>query len=97
MAKFKPGISGNPSGRPRGAKNVTPTDLRQRLSVFLDGTFDEITKAFNNLEGREKLQYWTKLLEFRLAKQKESEVNLNLERLTDDQVDQIVNALSQSE
>lgn len=51
MAKFKPGVSGNPSGRPslpedlKSVKLLTPLELRARIMRFLNMEAAEIAQA----------------------------------------------------
>jgi uncharacterized cysteine cluster protein YcgN (CxxCxxCC family) len=89
MGKFKKGESGNPKGRPVGTKNKATDEIRTRISSFIDDTFDDVVKSFRKLDDRDKLQYWTKLLEYKISKVKESELSLSMNNLTDEQVDDL--------
>lgn len=39
-AKFQPGVSGNPAGRPKGSKNRNSNQLKQRLLENVEGILD---------------------------------------------------------
>ena len=42
--RFKPGVSGNPHGRPRGAKNKKPEPSEERLKqIILDEAYRHVT------------------------------------------------------
>lgn len=42
---FQPGKSGNPSGRPRGAKDKTPRTFRRLARAFMEGHEADIAAA----------------------------------------------------
>ncbi len=68
MAKFKKGNSGNPNGRPKGAKNKTSTDLRELISNFLLENFETIQADFDELQPMERAKVFRDLLQYGLPK-----------------------------
>jgi hypothetical protein len=62
MARFKPGQSGNPTGRKKGAKNRTTEALRTAVQTFIENNFDSIQGNFDNLKPAEKLNFIASLL-----------------------------------
>ena len=43
------GVSGNPNGRPVGAKNKIPSDLKEKMSSFLVGNFDDFVSDMKSV------------------------------------------------
>lgn len=93
MAKFKQGESGNIAGRPPGAKNKVNAELRQRVSNFLDGNFEEITKAYKKLNPKDKMKFFTDLMPYVLPKLQNTSVEMNFEQLSETQLDAIIEKL----
>lgn len=64
MSRFKAGQSGNPSGRPRGAKNKGPR--KKELIALLDKIVDDLNENFKDLTIYQKIKIlssFTKLYE----------------------------------
>ena len=60
--KFQPGQSGNPAGRPRGAKSRTTAQLRNLLQNFIEDNWESIQTEFDILDGKDKLNFLERLL-----------------------------------
>jgi hypothetical protein len=74
--KFKKGQSGNPKGRPKGAKDKATADLRERVGQLLDDEFDQIKADLSELSPKERVNAWIKLLDFTLPRLQRVEQNL---------------------
>jgi hypothetical protein len=87
---FKPGQSGNPSGRRKGSKNKKSEKVRMFIERLL--TDQQITKDVKNellkLKGRDKIKLYTELAQYCLPKITAASLDIDgkLERLTDDQL-----------
>ncbi|MEJ7738528.1 MAG: hypothetical protein WKF97_13945 [Chitinophagaceae bacterium] len=90
---FKPGESGNLSGKPKGAVNKSTLKLRESITCFLEDEFENVKADFQKLEPKERLKFYTDLLQFGLPKLQATSMALNFEDLTDDQIDEIINQL----
>jgi len=91
------GQCNNRTGRKPGKTNKITSDLRTRLKTFLDDNFDEVTNSFKDLQPRDKILMYEKLLSFTLPKMKETDLRLNLETLTDEQIDLIISKIINDE
>lgn len=87
MGKFQPGQSGNPSGRRKGAKNRTSAELQQALLCLLDKHLNEISADLRKMKPKDRAA-----LLIALAKHVTPPA-LNPDRLSEDQLQQIVEFL----
>jgi hypothetical protein len=83
---FKAGQSGNPSGRPRGAKDKIARPTKQRLADFLAEDFDLAVKDWAKLTPADRWQRRPALYEFILPKLARN-ATFDLGSMTDEQVE----------
>lgn len=93
--KFKPGQSGNPSGRKPGTPNKTTEELREMIKSIIETHFDldAIEADLKKLDSDKRLNLMLKLLEFTIPKLRSTEVTSDLEKLTDEQLDKIISQI----
>jgi hypothetical protein len=60
-------------GRTAGTPNKVTTELRVRISNFLDDKFDTILDEFNELEAKDKVNLYLKLIEYVIPKMRQFE------------------------
>lgn len=85
---FKKGESGNPQGKRPGTKNKNPEEIRKVIQSFIDRNFESLQLEYDKLDGEKKLFFIEKLLKHVLPRP------LNeLERLTDNQLDELIKRL----
>jgi hypothetical protein len=58
----------NPNGRPKGTPNKITGELRTRIADFLDENFETVKDEFKKLDGEKKMQFYIKLIEYVLPK-----------------------------
>lgn len=96
MGTFKPGESGNPEGRPKGAINKTSQQLRETITDFLTENFDKIKQDFHDLKPRERSRLYCDLLRYGLPQLQAISLDIELEKLTDAQLDSLFERIQQS-
>lgn len=77
--KFKPGTSGNPRGRPKGAGNKEAQFLRDKVRDLLDDNFDTIVDDLKALEPKDRVSAYIKMMDFALPKLKSIEAKASHE------------------
>lgn len=76
---FKKGKSGNPRGRPKGAKGKAPKALLERVKLLVDSNIDKLQNDLDALPPAERVRAIIKLLDFVLPKSNSVEVAAILE------------------
>lgn len=66
--KFQKGQSGNPKGRPKGAKGKADTDLKRWVAEILDGGREKFEKALGCLPPQDYIKTFLSLLNYSLPK-----------------------------
>lgn len=77
---FKKGQSGNPNGRPRGAKNKATNELREWVERLINDNLDTITNDIKELDPNERVKFFLALLNYTLPKQQSVKAEINDER-----------------
>lgn len=94
---FHKGKSGNPNGRPTGIKNKATADLRQQINLLLEEQFGQVQTDLLNLEPKDRVNAWLRLLEFAVPKLQRSETVIDLSKMTDAEIDTLLErALNQN-
>lgn len=77
---FKKGTSGNPHGRPRGAKNKATKELREWVERFIADNLDTIEHDIKELEPNERVKFFLALMNYSLPKQQAVKADITDER-----------------
>ena len=88
---FKPGESGNITGRPKGSPNIAGMEAKEMLSTFSTKEFKRLAKGFEDSKMSD-FQKWTvlfKIFEFILPKLRSQELEVGIE-LSDQQSGKIL-------
>lgn len=87
--RYKPGQSGNPQGRPKGAINKLARPSKEILSEFLNTALEELPTIWAKLKPREKAQLLRDLLPFELAKMQSVSVSgeVSFKEMPEEQLD----------
>jgi len=87
--KFKPGESGNPAGRPKGAKGRNSSELQKALIKLLDENIDLLSDDIKKLPPDKRSN-----LLLQLARHVTPQA-LQPERLTEEQMQQVIDYIKQ--
>lgn len=83
----------NRNGRPKGSQNKTTGDLRERITDLIEKNFKRIEQDFNKLDSEKRLIVLERYLKYCLptlqAMNMNAEIKSTLERLTDDQLNDL--------
>jgi len=90
------GMTNNPNGRPVGSTNKATANLRQWITDFIEGQRKQIISDWQQLEPKDRIIMFEKLLRFVLPTLQSTTLQSDFERLTDDQLDFIIEELKQA-
>ena len=87
--RYKPGESGNPKGRPRGATNKLGRSSKEILSEFLNTALAELPEIWAKLKPKEKAQLLRDFTSYELPKKQAVAVSgeIDVKGMTEEQTD----------
>ena len=83
-------------GRKPGTPNKITTDLRKRINDFLSDNWEMLQEDFKQLEPKDRVNFYEKILQYGLPRLQSTELTSDIERLTDQQLDYIINDLKKT-
>lgn len=91
MAQFKNGQSGNPTGRPKGAKNLTTLQVKEILTGIIQQHLKpgQINRDLKELKPKDRLEILVKLATFIIPRPTENNVKFDFEQLPPEKVESI--------
>jgi len=91
MPQFQKGEGGRPKGKP----NRITAELREWISVFINNNKEKIQQDFDSLESKDRIMIFEKLLKYALPALQATSLTTDFDRMTDEQLDRIINELKQ--
>ena len=92
MTQYRKGQSGNPAGKPRGAKNRTTEQVRKLLQSFIEGKLPELETIWKGLDPKDKILFIDRLLKHTLPPPLHS-----IEQFSEDDLDLLIDKLRQKQ
>ena len=87
----------NRGGRPKGAKNRVNEELRQSIAEFLNGEFSKLKADFKKIPARDRMKFFTDLLPYTVPKLQNTRLEIDFEKMTDEQLDYFIDKLKTNE
>ena len=88
------GMTNNKKGRPAGTANKVTADLRSKINAIVENQIDTIEKDLLTLKPLERLQIVDKLLSYCVPKLAAQTIEVDLQNLSDAQLEQIINSIN---
>ena len=74
------GQTGNPNGRPKGTLNKTTKELKETVQAFLSQNMNDLQHNYDQLEARDKLIFFERLLRYAMPTQAAVKAEIELEK-----------------
>ncbi|HRG19195.1 MAG TPA: hypothetical protein PLP39_08900 [Flavobacterium lutivivi] len=94
---LKQGMTNNKNGRPIGAGGKIATDLRSKINQIIENNIETIQKDIDSLESKDRLLIFEKLLKYALPTLQAQSIEIDLNSLSDSQLEQIINSINLNE
>lgn len=86
---------GRIAGRQKGTPNKSTTNLKSSIQQIVERQFETLESDLEGLDGRDKINFVLKLIEYILPKQREQK--LNFSDLSDTEIDALIDRLKSDE
>ncbi len=83
------GISNNPYGKPKGAKNKVSSEVKARLADFVNENLDEFQVSFKKLKDEVKAKLYLEALKLIIPRPKDEDEEAESERRSREILDRI--------
>ncbi|MFR9543519.1 MAG: hypothetical protein SNH27_15900 [Rikenellaceae bacterium] len=93
MAQPK-GKTGNPNGRPKGSPNKVTTEMKEWVKELIDNNREQLERDLKILDPDERWRVIEKLMSYVMPKMQSVETKIDLNNLTDDQLNAIVGEIT---
>ena len=87
------GKTNNPKGKPPGALNKISRGMKITITEFLQERWPDVISEFDKLKGQDKVKFYLELLPYAVPKMQAVQVDMELDALTNEQLEFIINAL----
>ena len=81
-------------GRVQGTPNAITADLRSKINAIVEKQIDNIEQDLQSLEPMQRLQIVEKLISYCVPKLQAQSFEIDLMKLSDEQLNQIINELN---
>jgi hypothetical protein len=81
-------------GRAKGTPNKVTTDLRTWINELLNSNRRQIAADIKQLEPQQRVMIFEKLLSYAVPKMQSVEASINMNTLTDEQLNTIINKIT---
>jgi hypothetical protein len=85
------GQTNNPNGRPKGSRNRTTKEIKELLNNFISDNLDDLQAEYNNLDSKEKLQFFERVLKYVLPQQRDINQTIDVSNLSESEMDSLIN------
>lgn len=96
MAKTETSFKKGQGGRKQGSPNKITVNLREWVNGFIDDNREQIKADWKALEPKDRIVMFEKLLKYSLPTLQATSLTTDFEKLSDEQLDEIINRLKQS-
>jgi len=91
------GKTNNPRGRPKGSKNKSTSQIKNLIQDFVSDNLDDLQKQYDNLDPKDKLQFFERILKFVLPQQRDVQQTINIKELSDKEMDLLIEKITKPE
>lgn len=95
MSREKGDGRGRLGGRQKGTPNRTTSTAREWITKLIDGNRAQIKRDLKELAPKDRLQILEKFMQYVLPKQQAVSANVDINKLTDGQVETVIAQLTQ--
>ena len=93
---LKKGQTNNQNGRPKGTPNKATQTAREWVQMLIDNNREQLERDLQLLESKERWQVIERLMQYVVPKQQAVTAQIDFNRLSDEQLDTIINELTNS-
>lgn len=77
-------------GRKKNTPNKVTLNLRESITVFLEGNFEKVTKDWEIMEPKDRLTFYKDLLRYAVPTLQSTGMKIDFDKMTDGQLDKVV-------